>query len=85
MQDVSSFLLSRVHTITGRESREQSETKYSFQIDRPAAAALSPDRLSLLSSSMSLYHVRQIRQLNHRLETHGISCKGKLSRVAGER
>ena len=43
MQHVSSSLLSGVHANTGQESREQSETKYSFEIHRPAAAALSPD------------------------------------------
>ena len=84
MQDVSSSLLSNLHINTGQESQEQYKTKYSFEIHRLAAAALSPDRLSLLSSSMSLYHVRQIRQ-HHRLQTRRFSCKGKLSRVASER
>ena len=51
MQDVSSSLLSNLHINTGQESREQYKTKYSFEIHRLAAAALSPDRLSLLSSS----------------------------------
>ena len=45
MQDVSSYHLPLTEcTITEQVEYKQSETKYSFQIQRPAAAASSPAR-----------------------------------------